>query len=255
MLRSRLAAGFASSAPLVLAVAPAAAQLTPTTGAVTHLYGDTELFTEFPGGAFAAGSSTAAGVTTLRLTGDGSLAIQPDGSASMDIVAGGWQQFESSFWPMQITPRISANFKVVNAGGPDGPVGVETYVIAQLIGYETGGFDVNQMNTDALGDFMFNRRLEAKLDGNGYLVFDGSATLDPYVLMPNGAFTLHWNFSVLCVTTHLQEHHPDAVTVLEAGGLSGYSGLEITLNQMAVPSPGTALVGAVLPVALLRRRR
>lgn len=236
-------------------LAPAAqAQLTATSGVGRSLYNDVELFTELPGGEFQAGSFMGKDNVAFRLEGDGMLELDLDfnGSPYRAISISGWQQFDVGPWPTEITPQITTNFKIVNAGGPDDAPSWETVVYSQLTVWESGTFDVDRMEGD-LGNWAFNRRIENSLVGNGFSVFDRSLLAEPYVLMPGVNYTMAFEYTVVSFIDGLDGFDPAASVWLEAGGVSEFGGLEISLNPRTVPAPAGVL--ALLGLLAVGRRR
>lgn len=253
-----VAFGLVVSLTVVAAATPAMAQLTPVGAPSTFVISDPAgAFTEVPGGEFdTAFSSGGAGSYTLDLSGDGHLAVETNQPIAAVAAV---QAFEPvGPLPVEVTISLDWSFKVVNGGGTAGSPASTTYLQGFIA--EIGTLDLasstrnNIVGASGANATVVGEEVDAVV-GNGFTVYTGSLSVDPYVLAPGVEYVAATQFSLFVNGSELVDGDPTSVVTLEAGGISGFSGMTMTIDYRVVPEPAGLAVVALAPAALLRRRR
>ncbi len=205
-------------------------------------------------------SESSGGSLNFAMTGDLRLELDP-GALAVDyryVDIRGAQNFEiNGPLPMEITPEGDMNFKLAHAGGPaDSPFG-DGDASAALRVYETGGYVHGDPTLAGLGQAVLSFSFDASesMSGNGSLIHDIHAVGDSYVLLPGTSYTAVWSFGMYNTTDGLEQGDLPAAAFYEAGGISGFSGINFSLNAVAVPAPGGAVIAAMGGMLVARRRR
>ena len=242
---------------VALQAGDAAAQLTLTSGPTARV-GTTAgtTFTEAPGGEFKAQiipppiglEST----IILRLSGDGTFPITPASPNVQAAFPEGYAQFTVGPLPVRITPNYFMNFKVVNGGGT---TGAPSNLIAGGGGvYESGTFNPLD-GSGALGPNINSGSASDTLVGNGLIVFDDSGSLPSYILAVGVNYTFFTSISSNVNASGLPLGSPSSAVTIEAGGISNWSGVTLSVPYEVVPEPSAAAAALLLTAASLTFRR
>lgn len=246
LIRTLLA--IAAAITIVVTATPAQGQLLPSTGFNVQTIGTG---TPFPGGEFVGTSDTVGGQTTFGWTGDMLLPFAIGEHRASETR--GTQTFQTGLFPTLIAPEVSIDAKIGIAGGQINDPGTPNlHAFINLTIFETDGFD--PFNPGVLSNPVYgSSHVFGSVSNNGFLQVTEQIELDQYVLIPDREYTFRCAVSMVAIDGDFSGAIP--VGFLEAGGISDFDGISIALNQMPLPTPGTAVVAALGGLTVLRRRR
>ena len=244
----------------MMLVSSASAQLVTTTGVANFPVVSEGSYTELPGGAWQSTSDNSDGSLTFRMTGDVRLELDPNEIATdtaRNVRFQSTQQFTvHGTLPVQITPELMRDFKVVNAGGPMDPDWGFTDVIAALRIYETDLYTNGDPTFSNIGPQAYSSNWGSEdVIGNGSLIVSDAIARPAYVLLPGVSYTAYWAVLFRSFAPAFDPADPQAAAFLEAGGFTNFDGFEWRLNAVTVPAPSAiGVLGLGLAIGVRRRR-
>lgn len=245
---------------LLATTSTAAAQLVSSSNVFYYDYNDNGSVSYPAGGEPTPTFTDGAGTMTLTMDAHYTLDIPANNNA---VVGAAIVLDPISPLPIEITPSLLANFKLVNSGGPADTDDVTATASWLFTIIETGSFagDTDNDGYVPFGDLVgFGATIDQESgftsqSGNGFRVIDDELNGDAYVLAPGVSYTLIAALGFSGSTVDGTSDDPTSVVTVEAGGVSGFSGLTLDLNARFVPEPASLGLLGLPALALIRRRR
>ncbi len=144
-----------------------------------------------------------------------------------------------------------------HARAPHGPLICTLGATALLAagGFQPEDFEREIAVFPGLGPLVTARAETKLLDGNGFATVDDTVSSDAYVLAPGVRYLALVGVVNEVDAADLAEDGPESVFTLEAGGVSDFDGISVSLDPRVVPAPSSLALFGIAPLALFRRRR